>query len=150
MIEQSAITVWNRLQLLEQVREQRDVIAVQHRESIHVLAQVRMMREDVERIPDATLRIDGVAELFGHQERGDARDVGLPGQHLQVEHQLDVRLDVFRDAGRERWQGQFRRRFLRGLLNPALYLMNVAEVLIEAAAIDRRQLLLQRRNFTDD
>ena len=150
MIEQRAVAVRRRAQLLEEVREEPDVIAVEHREALVVLLHVRVMRQRVERVAHAALRVDGAAQLLAQQERRDARDLGLPRQHLQVVHQLDVLLDVTRHARRRGRHREIVRELLPGLLHATLDLAHVGQVLIEARAIGGRQLALQRCGFADN
>ena len=100
MIQQRPVAILRRLQPAEQVREQTDVVPVQDGEPILVLADVGVVGQDVEGIPHAALRIDGVAQLFREQQRGHPGDVGLPGEHLQVEHQLDVVFDILWSSSR--------------------------------------------------
>ena len=102
MIKQISVCFLNRLQLLKQIGECADMVTVQHRKSIHVLFQVRVMRQNVEGITHAALRIDGVTEFFRHEQSRNARDVGLPRQNPQVEHQLDVLFEIFGNTCRRR------------------------------------------------
>ena len=90
VIEQRAVAVGRRLQLLEEVAEHLHVIAVDHGELVHVLALVRVVRRVVEALAHAARRVDRVAVLAREHQRRDARDLRLVGEHLQVEHQLDV------------------------------------------------------------
>jgi hypothetical protein len=52
------------------------------------------MRGVVEAVAHAGRGIDGVAVLAGEHQRRDARDLRLVGEHLQIEHQLEMRLEV--------------------------------------------------------
>ena len=99
VIQQRAVAVRQLCELVEEVREQARVIAVQHREARLVVLVVGMMREDVEGIADAALRIHGIAQFLRQHEGADAGDLRLPGQRQQVVHQLDVLFHVFRNAG---------------------------------------------------
>ena len=96
----------------------------------------------------AALRVHGVAQLLGQQQRRHAGDVGLPGEHLEVEHQLDVLIDFLRRADGRIRQRQLRRRLLRRLLDAALDLADVVEVLIDAVAVARRQPPLKGGRFS--
>ena len=146
VIEQRAVAVRRRLQLLEEVGELRHVVGVQLRELIHVAAVVRVMRQVVERIADARLREDGVAELAREHQRRDARDLRLEREHLQVEHQLQVLLER-RPARRPAHRAASDRRgtLLLGALNPPLDLAHLVEILRQPATVAGRQILLQRR-----
>jgi len=63
-------------------------------------------------------------------------DIGLPGQHLKVEHQLDVLLrKSVGIAHRGRRQLEIRRQILSGLLNTPLDLANVRQVGIQLHTI---------------
>ena len=44
-------------------------LSVQDGKPVHILAEVRVMRQDVERIPHAAFRVHGVTQLLRHQER---------------------------------------------------------------------------------
>src|SRR5690606_17681074 len=84
----------------EQIDEETDVISVQNGELRLVLLDVRMVRQDMERIADAARRIDRIAELGRELECRHARDVRLPREDLQIQHELDVLLDVLGYARR--------------------------------------------------
>ena len=59
-----------------------------------------MVGDAVVGIVDADLREAAVRAVVGEQERGDPRGVRLEGEHLKIEHEADVFLITFRDAGR--------------------------------------------------
>ena len=96
------------------------------------------------RVGHADLRIGARAHLAAEHERAHARQVGLEGQHLQVEHQLGVLLERGRDAGRPLDDRQLARALLLGLLNAPLDVADRVEVLGRAWRWSRvPELLLQ-------
>ena len=105
------------------------------------------MRQVVKRVADIRLGEDGAAQLAGEHQRGDAGDLGLEREDLQIHQQLQVLLERRRHARRH-----FRQRQVignRGLraLNPPLDLPHVVEELAQADAVRRRQILLEPRNL---
>ena len=109
------------------------------------------MREDVERVADAALRIDGVAQLLARSmQRDDARDVGLPtrapaGRYISLMCSSNVVGHAGRRVGQRRDPPHdcFAR-----LLDAPLDLADVVEILIEPASRSAgRQLLLKRRHL---
>ncbi len=103
------------------------------------------MRRRMEALRDAALRVDPARRVAAHLEREHARDVGLEGQRLQVEHQLDVLVErVGHARGRA---GQFAgfARVVAGLdaLDAPLDLAHVLEILLHPLAIARVERAVQ-------
>ena len=90
VIEQRAVAVGRRLQLLEEPRD----ICRQSTFTLALLATfsglVAVVRDDVPRVGDADLRERPLAGLARHHEREHAGEVGLPRHRQQVEHQRRV------------------------------------------------------------
>src|SRR5687767_14662515 len=101
------------------------------------------MREIVERLAYPTRRVDGVAHFLGEHERRHAGDVCLPCENLQVDHQLDMRLEVVRNTGWRRGNIERRRALLPGERYATLDLPHVSEVAVEPHTVHRRQRFLQ-------
>ena len=78
--------------------EQVHVIRVDPRQLVELLRVVPVVRQPVVGIGHAQVRIGPAAQLAAQHEREHARDVGLPRQRDQVEHQPDVVLEVVGDA----------------------------------------------------
>ena len=87
------------------------------------------------RVGYADLRIGAAAQFPPHHERYDAGQVGLVGEHLQVEHQLRVLFVCVGHARRLRHFGQVAAALLLGHLNPPLDVANGVEILIEPGAV---------------
>ena len=85
-----AVAVGRRLQLLDEVRQQADVVAVDLGEVADAILARAVVRGDVEAGGDAALGNTRPRDVAAQLEGEHARDVGCEGQHLQVEHQLDV------------------------------------------------------------
>ena len=98
MIQQTAVAIRGGGKPIEETFQHGDVIGVDLREQILVLLFVGMMRRVVEAFADTTLWEAGVAAFACHHQRGDAGDFGFVGQHLQIEHQVDVVLETVGDA----------------------------------------------------
>src|SRR5688572_11592910 len=96
VIEQRAVAIWRRLELLDQIREQRHMVRVDLGELHQLLRIVGVMRHRMMRLGHADVRVGSGARFPRQLERDDASHVSLERQHLQVEHQLDV---VFPDRG---------------------------------------------------
>ena len=132
-----------RLEPAEEVRDLLDVIRVDLRNLLALLRLVLVVRDGVVRVRDADGRIGPVAQLAADQEGDDARDVGLPGEELQVEHQIDVLLEGVRDA---EGHGEIGRRLqvapLRAL-DAALHVPDRIEVLRQAFRVVRADGPLQ-------
>ena len=85
------------------------MILVDQRKLVHVGAIVGVVRGDVEAVANAALRVDRAAGVARIHHGGDARDLGAEGQHLQVEHDLEVFVEGFRNAHRRLRQLQIGR-----------------------------------------
>ena len=144
MIEQRAVAVCGRTQFLDEVRQQAGVVAVDQGELIHVRAVIRMMRRHMEPVAHAALRINGAAGVARIHHGGDARDVRLKRQSLQVEHDLEVVVERFGNAHGRIGHFQVFGRLVLGLLDAALDLAYVVQVIGHAGAVGSGQLLVER------
>ena len=90
VVEHVAVAVLDRLQLLEQVRHQADVIGVDLLEVGDALVAIEMMRAGMERRRRSAGGEHAVRDVAAELEREDARRVGGERHGLQIEHQLDV------------------------------------------------------------
>ena len=96
------------------------------------------------RIRDADLRISAVADFATDHETGDAGQIGLERQHLQIDHQADVIVERIRDTGRRRhWCGL--RVGAGGALDAAFDIAGRLKIFIELVAVARAQLPRQPR-----
>ena len=102
------------------------------------------MRGRVVRFRHADLRVGPPAVLAADHEADDAGQVGLVGQHLQVEHQLRVLVESGGNAQRRRNLGQLLVDLRLGLLDPALDVAHGLQVLAELQAIARSEVAPQR------
>ncbi len=147
MIEQRAVAVFGRTQFLNEIGQQAGVIAIDQSELIHAHAVIRMMRRHMEPVAHAALRINcatGVARI--HHGR-DARDVRLKRQSLQVEHDLEVVVERFRNPYGSIGHFHVFRRLVLGLLDAPLDLAYVVEVIGHAGAVGSGQFLVERCNL---
>jgi len=145
MIEQRPVSVLRLRQPFHEVRQHGDVIAVQSgvfRFSLHVFP---MMRTGMERNGGAAFGVAAHSEITREEQRGDASDVGTERQSQQVELQLDVLIEGFRnpdrDDGVRRCGG---RRLCRDLQSP-FDLAHIVGVFIEAQAVGRIEADLEPR-----
>src|SRR5579875_3131733 len=90
VIEQVSVAVRRILELLEEVRNQTHVIAVQARELLHLGRRFAVMRAGMERRFDSALRPHPAADVARHLERRYARGFGHERQRLKIEHQIDM------------------------------------------------------------
>ena len=142
VIEQRALAVGNRLELLGEVRERRHVIAIDVGVALHLHGIVLMVRRAVESGTDApvgeevALREDirAPGQIASAEQRGHTRDVRAEGQRRQVELQLDVLVERI---GNPRRQIDLRNRpgRLRGKLDAPLDLADFVGVLIDRPAV---------------
>ena len=103
VIEQRAVAVGRRRELLDEVREALHVIRLDPHELVDALLVVRVVRQRVERVRHADVVVRAVRALGHHDVRRDAREVRLVRERDQVEHQLDLlveRLAARRSAPR--------------------------------------------------
>ena len=144
-VEQRAVAVRGVLQRFEQIRHQPDVIRVQHREVANLVFLAAVMRRVVKRPFEAALGIDAVRRITTELEREHARDVGREGEHLQIEHQLDVLAERVGHARRRRRQlAQLAAEIARlDDLDAPFDLAHVIQVLGQPRSIGRPQRLLQ-------
>ena len=87
------------------------------------------------RLGHADLREGALAEVARQHERRDARDFGLVGQHLQIEHQLGVFVEGFGDADGGVGHFDLRRYLLFGALDAAFDFADVVQVFADDAAV---------------
>src|SRR2546422_11531645 len=113
----------------------------------HLFWIVAVMTDGMVRVRDADLRIRAIALLARELECDDARDIGLKGQNLQVEHELHVvgeyRGDPYRPIEVRHVVVRYR---LLGALDLPLDLTNTVEILIQAHAIGNAHALLEPRD----
>ena len=117
--------------------------AVDLRNLLALLRLVLVVRDGVVRVRDADGGIRPVAQLAADQEGDHACDVGLPGEELQVEHQIDVLLEGVGDTEGHREVG---RRLQVAPLRPldaALHVPDRVEVLRHPARVGRTDGPLQ-------
>ncbi len=76
VVEQAAVAVGRVRELAQEIRDRRPrVVFVELREPLDVRGNLGVVRRVVESLVHAALRIQPVAELARHHERGDAREV---------------------------------------------------------------------------
>ena len=100
MIEQRAVAVRSRAQLLHEVAEQRKMVRVDLRVFGDARRDTTVVRDDVVRLGHADLRVADAARFDTVHERGHASDVGAPRERDQVVHHADVLVVRARNAGR--------------------------------------------------
>ena len=127
-------TMEEQLQLFQVVREGLHVIGVQPREVLHPVGIVAVVRHRVVRPGQSNLGVRTIDGFSRHHERSDARDIGLEGEHLQVEHQLGVFLEGLGHADWTIWDleidvGRLRRR------DALFHVANRTEILAELGAV---------------
>ncbi len=105
-----------------------------------VVGILGVVRDAVEPVVHSAFRIGARRQIAGVEHGGNARDVGLERQPLQVEVQLHVLVERFRDAGRD--HDAFGVHGTGGLLSqrqPALDLADVGFVFIQPGPVARTQ-----------
>ena len=104
LVQKTGLAVHRGLQLLEEVRQQRDVVLVDLAKLPDALLRRAVMRRVVEPAIDAALRIDAAGTVAADLEREHARRVRREREHLEIEHQLDVFVERIRHARRRTGQ----------------------------------------------
>ena len=135
VVEQRAVALGDRLQLLEQVSQLGDVELVDLLDLLLLGRVAAVVREVVVAVRDADGPVAAVAAVVGEDERGDPREVALERQHEQVAHQPQVLLVVGRDAERPRVLRPSHVDRGPAAVDPLLDLAHAGEVLIELAAV---------------
>ena len=148
MVEQRAVAVLGRVEAPEVVRELLRVVGVHADQLLHLLLVAAVVRQRVVGVRDVDLRIRPVARLVRHHEGDDPGQVGLPGQHLQVEHQPGVLAEGAGNAGRllhrHRQVGQS---LPLGHPDPALDVADGLGVLVELGPVARAERPAQPRQL---
>ena len=109
VIQQRAVAIRDRPELLREVRHGGDVIPVDVRVAPHFCRVVLVVRLAMEAPAGAAVReqrtprkgVRAACEIPRAEHRGHAGDVRLERQREHVEMQLDVLVELFRDADRE-------------------------------------------------
>ena len=147
MIEQRSVAVRRRMQLLHQIREQLDVQLIDLDQLLDALFVALMVRNRVMSVRDADLAIGAVAAVAAHHERRHARHVGLPGNHLEIDHELGIVHVVVGHRARPFHVRQLRQHVaVFGNLDAALDVAHRVEVFVELALVARADLALQPRD----
>ena len=150
MIEQRPVSVRRLRQLVHEIREHGDVIAIQPGVIRLALLVLTVMRAGMKRDRDAAFRVRASGEVARVEHRGDAGDVRAERQREQIEVQLDVLVEGLRNPDRDErvW-----RRGGRGLcrdLQAPFDLAYILRVLVEAQAIGRIEPDLEPRQAADE
>jgi len=119
------------------------MIRVDLRELLDHLRLVAMVRRRMMRLGNADFRIRSTADLPGHHERDDARQIAAVREQLQVEHQSGVI-----GVGGGHTGGLVEGRQLPGalllrLLDAPLDVANRLEVLGQSGAVARPEIVLK-------
>ena len=146
MVEQRAVAVRRRGQLLQERREERRVVGVDLRQLGQRLRHVAVVRERVVRVGHPDLAVGAAAQLVPRHERADAGAVRLPGQKLQVVHQPGVLGQRRRDAARALQQRQLPVALRLGDLDAPFDVAHRVEVRPHLAPVARAELALQPRD----
>ena len=104
LVQERPVTIRRRPQLLDERREQADVIGVDLRQLRERLGHVAVMRQRMVRIRHVDLRVGAATQLVPGHEGGDPRAIGLVRQQLQVVHQSRMLGETGRHAHRPRHQ----------------------------------------------
>ena len=143
MVEEVAVAVRGRPQLRHVLREELRVVAVDLRHVRHQLRQVVVVRQRMVRLRHPDLRVGARALLLADHERDHPRQVGLEGEELQVEHQLQVVLEDRRRALRLPQLRQLQVVLLLRPLDPPLDVAHRLGVLVELHLVVHAEFALQ-------
>ena len=147
MVEQRAVAVGRRLEPVQEVPEQRRVVRVDAGQLVELVGVVLVVRRRVVRLGHPDLGIGAAAVLAADHEADDPRQVRLPSQHLQVEHQLRVLVERGGHPQRGRDVGQRLVDLGLGLLDAALDVAHRVEVLAELVAVAGAEVAAKLRHL---
>ena len=135
LIQERALAFRRRLQLLQEVAQQLNVVGVDFgffRDQLRVVAVMRcgMM---LFRNPD--VRVRSRTQLTGHDHGEDPRDIRVEGQSLQVEHQLGVLVKRVGNIGRTFRQLEVLNALRLGVLDALLDFANSIEIFVQFGSV---------------
>ena len=90
IVQQCAVTVAGGLQLIEEVRQTLNMVAIDLRPIFHALRRSAVMRGCVIGSRDTAFRITPHADIVRIHQRRYTRDVRLKRKRLKIPHQIDV------------------------------------------------------------
>jgi hypothetical protein len=137
VIEERALAVGRRLELLQEPAEQLDLIRVDLDQRVDALGLVAVMGQRVVRFADPEPGKHALAGVAAHHEAEHAREIGRVGQRQQVELEHRVLLEVLGNADRRGRQRDVGGGLLSARWMPALDLADVFEVVAQTLAIAR-------------
>ena len=146
-VEQGAVAVLDRREPVDVVGEHLGEVVVHLLQPLDEHAVAAVVRQRVVGVGHPDLGVGAVARLVPQHERGDPGEVGLPGEHLQVEHELCVVHEAVGHAGRLVHRGQLARGLLLGHLDAPLDVAHRAQVLVELDPVARAQVLAEPRHL---
>ena len=151
MIQQRAVAVRRRLQLVQQIGERLHVQFVDLDDLGDLFLIVLMVGDRVVPVRDADGAVAAVAAFTRHHETDYAGHVRLESDDDQVAHYLGVLLELVGDAGGPFQQRQLHCRalFFR-FLNAAFNVANAVQILGQLALVARAQSRLQTRDVSTD
>ena len=150
-VEQRAVAVGRRLQLLEQIREHRDVELIDLDQLLDTLGIILVVRNGMVPVGNPDLAIGPVAAVAAEHERSHARHVGLPRDHLHVDHELCVLPVVVRDRARPLDARKLQRQVLLfGQLDPPLDVADGLEIFLELVFVAAAKRHAQPRETGGD
>src|SRR5262249_49796289 len=113
---------------------------VDFHELLDFLRVLKVMRQVVMSLRDANFREGTIVAIVAQHDGGDARAIGLEGQHQHVQHDLGVLRAILRDplGSLDSWIFD-RASEVLGLLESSFDLADTREVLVELVAIASAQ-----------
>ena len=148
MIEQRPARFRRCGQLLQEVRQQRNVKAIDLRQSRDLVGVVAMVAQRVVRIANANFGVAAVRRLTGELKGHHPGHVALHGQHLQVEHQLGVFFVRCGNTQRPFKVALFALVHVRlGLVDPPFHFAHRLQVLIDLPAVGSANFAFQAADF---
>ena len=146
-IEQGALAFFDGRQAVDVVGEHLGEMAVDLLQPLDEHPVAAVVRQRVVRVGHPDFGVGAVARLVPQHEGGDPGQVGLPGEHLQVEHQLGVVDEAVGHARRLVHRRQLARRLPLGRLDAPLDVAHRVEVLVQLHLVAGAQLFAQPRRL---
>ena len=132
VVQQGAVAIGRLPEPLEKIGEQRNLIRIDLRQLGQLDRVIHVMRHRMMWLGNSDLRIGPGTGLSGQLERDHSGQVSLQGEHLQIEHQLDV---LFPRLGYARRPIELGERGLSGVLlgplDTTLHFANRVEILVD-------------------
>jgi deoxyribonuclease IV len=132
--------------LLQKVSHLSNVVSIKPGKFFDFFRRLPMVRERVKRSAYSASRVNPLAAIDPHLEGHHAGQIGRERQHLQIRHQLHVRIEAVGHTRRRAWPcaGMCIRILVLHLLNAPLHVAHRVQILDYTAAVRRAAPPIER------